>query len=298
MKLRGVDLLHDPFLNKGTAFTEAERDAFGLHGLLPPRVFTIEEQEERVMENFLRTTTDLGKYVHMVALQDRNETLFHRTVVDHIETLMPIIYTPTVGEACRQFGHIYRRARGLYVTAEDRGRVGDVLRNWPREVDVIVLTDGERILGLGDLGAYGMGIPIGKLALYTACGGIDPARSLPLLLDVGTGNEALLADPLYNGLRQRRLKGAAYDELMEELIAAIRERFPHALLQFEDFATEHALRLLERYRDRLCCFNDDVQGTAAVTLAGLFGAGRVTGTHSPLRSWSMVSALAVSPSAA
>lgn len=274
---RGIELLHDPLLNKGTAFSLEERETFGLRGLLPPRIFTIEEQEERVLANLHRRDSDLDKYVDLIGLQDRNEILFYRVIVDRIEEMMPIIYTPTVGEACRSFGHLFRRARGLYVSAEDRGRVAEVLANWPREVEVIVLTDGERILGLGDLGAYGMGIPIGKLSLYIACAGIHPARTLPIMLDVGTDNEDLLADPLYTGLRRHRLRGAEYDDLVEELVSGIEAAFPSALLQFEDFATEHALRLLERYRDRLCTFNDDIQGTAAVALAGLFGAGRLTG---------------------
>jgi malate dehydrogenase (oxaloacetate-decarboxylating)(NADP+) len=275
---RGIALLHDPLRNKGTAFTDAERDALGLRGLLPPRVFTIAEQVERVMGNYRRKTSDLEKYVFLVALQDRNETLFYRTVVEHIDEMMPIIYTPTVGEACRHFGHIFRRPRGLYVSAADRGRIATVLSNWPtRDVAVIVVTDGGRILGLGDLGAFGMGIPIGKLSLYTACAGIDPARTLPIMLDVGTDNAALLSDPLYTGLVQPRLKGPAYDELVDEFVAAVQEVFPHALIQFEDFQTGNAIRLLGRYRNRACTFNDDIQGTAAVTLAGLLSAARVTG---------------------
>lgn len=274
---RGFALLHDPLRNKGTAFTEEERDALGLRGLLPPRVFTIEEQKERILENFHKKPSDLEKYVYMIALQDRNETLFYRTVVDEIETMMPILYTPTVGEACRSFGHVFRRARGLYVSAEDRGRVAEVLANWTLDVGVIVVTDGERILGLGDLGAYGMGIPVGKLSLYTACAGVEPSRTLPVTLDVGTDNESLLRDPLYTGIRRPRLRGDAYDELVEEFVTAVRERWPDALLQFEDFATENAFRLLKRYRDRLCTFNDDIQGTAAVTLAGIFGADRAKG---------------------
>lgn len=277
MERHGVDLLNDPLLNKGTAFTDAERDALGLRGLLPPRVFTIQEQESRVLENFHRKPTDLEKYIQMIALQDRNETLFYRTVVDHIETMMPIIYTPTVGEACRSFGHIYRRARGLYVSADDRGRVSDVLHNWPHEATVIVVTDGERILGLGDLGAYGMGIPIGKLSLYTACAGIDPSRCLPVMLDAGTDNVGLLEDPLYTGIRRRRLRGEEYDGLVEEFVRGVEQVFPRALLQFEDFAARNALRLLSRYRERLCTFNDDIQGTAAVALAGLLAAERSTG---------------------
>jgi len=275
---RGMALLQDALLNKGTAFSDAERDALGIRGLLPPRVFTLEDQVQRVMGNYRRKTTELEQYVFLVALQDRNETLFYRTVLDHIDEMMPIIYTPTVGEACKHFGHIFRRPRGLYVTAADRGRMRDVMRHWPRrDVAVIVVTDGGRILGLGDLGAFGMGIPIGKLSLYTACAGIDPARTLPVMLDVGTNNAALLSDPLYTGLVQPRLRGPEYDELVDELVAAAQDVFPHALLQFEDFQTENAIRLLARYRDRACAFNDDIQGTAAVTLAGLLSAARLTG---------------------
>jgi malate dehydrogenase (oxaloacetate-decarboxylating)(NADP+) len=274
----GIDLLQDPRLNKGTAFTERERDALRLRGLLPPRVFDIEGQLARIMENYRAQRSDLDRYVYMVALQDRNETLFYRTVIDHLAEMVPIIYTPTVGEACARFGHIFRRPRGLYVSAQDRGRVREVLRNWPRaDVGVVVVTDGERILGLGDLGAYGMGIPIGKLALYTACGGVGPSLCLPVMLDVGTDNPALLEDPLYIGLRQRRLRGAAYEELVDEFMSGVQEVFPAALVQFEDFATGNAIGLLERYRDRACAFNDDIQGTAAVTLAALLVAGRVTG---------------------
>ncbi len=275
---RGIALLQDALLNKGTAFTDAERDALGIRGLLPARVFTLEDQVRRVMGNYRRKTTELEQYVFLIALQDRNETLFYRTVLDHIDEMMPIIYTPTVGEACRHFGHIFRRPRGLYVTATDRGRMRDVMRHWPRQdVAVIVVTDGGRILGLGDLGAFGMGIPIGKLSLYTACAGIDPARTLPIMLDVGTNNAALLSDPLYTGLVQPRLRGPEYDALVEEFVAAVQEVFPHALLQFEDFQTDNAIRLLARFRDQTCAFNDDIQGTAAVTLAGLLSAGRLTG---------------------
>jgi malate dehydrogenase (oxaloacetate-decarboxylating)(NADP+) len=275
---RGLDLLQDPRLNKGTAFTPEERAALGLEGLLPPRVFTIEEQLGRVMENFRAKASDLERYVYMVALQDRNETLFYRTVVDHLPEMMPIIYTPTVGEACARFGHIFRRPRGLYLSARHRGRVAEVLRNWPeREVGVIVVTDGERILGLGDLGSYGMGIPIGKLALYTACGGIRPSLCLPVMLDVGTNNAGLLGDPLYTGLREPRLRGEEYASLVHEFMTAVGRVFPGVLVQFEDFATDNALGLLARYRDQACAFNDDIQGTAAVTLAALKVSGRVTG---------------------
>ncbi|MBK8004574.1 MAG: NAD-dependent malic enzyme [Gemmatimonadetes bacterium] len=275
---RGYDLLHNPRLNKGTGFTPEERDQLGLRGLVPPRFTTQAEQQARVLENFRKKTAAIEKYIYLISLQDRNEHLFYRVVMDHVEEMMPIIYTPTVGEACTSFSHIFRRPRGLYVTAQDRGRIRDVLRNWPgRDVAMIVVTDGERILGLGDLGANGMGIPIGKLSLYTACAGVDPSRCLPITLDVGTNRDELLADPLYLGLPQKRLTGAEYEALVEEFVLAVQEVFPGAVIQFEDFATENAMHLLARYRDRVCCFNDDIQGTAAVTLAGILSATRITG---------------------
>jgi len=275
---RGAALLHDPRLNKGTAFTQAERDALGLRGLLPPRVFTQEQQERRILANLRRTESPLAKYLFLVDLLDRNERLFYRTVGDNLAELLPIIYTPTVGEACRRFGSSFRRPRGLYVSAKDRGRIREILGNWPeRRVGAVVVTDGERILGLGDLGAHGMGIPIGKLTLYTACGGLDPALGLPVMLDVGTDNETLRLDPDYIGLAEPRLRGASYQDLLDEFVEAVEEVFPGALIQFEDFATSNAVRLLDRYRKRACVFNDDLQGTAAVVLAGLLNAGRLTG---------------------
>lgn len=274
----GIQLLHDPALNKGTAFTEEERDQLGLRGLLPPRVHTQAEQVTRVMENFHRKPTDLEKYIHMTALQDRNETLFYRVLVDNLEEMMPIVYTPTVGQACQAYGHIFRRPRGIFVTANDRGRVAEVLQHWPgTDVRIIVVTDGERILGLGDLGADGMGIPVGKLSLYTACAGVHPDLCLPVALDVGTDNEALLNDPLYIGLRQRRLRGQPYDDLVEEFMTAATALFPNLLIQLEDFANVNAFRLLRTYRNRVCTFDDDIQGTGAVALAGLCSALRITG---------------------
>ncbi|MEP7180729.1 MAG: NAD-dependent malic enzyme [Betaproteobacteria bacterium] len=275
---RGLALLHDPTLNKGTAFTAAERDALGIRGLLPPHVCSQEEQVARVLENFRRKADPLEKYINLNALHDRNEALFFRIVIDNPDEMMPIIYTPTVGLACQQFGHIFQRPRGLFVSANDRGRIASVLRNWPhRDVAMIVVTDGERILGLGDLGANGMGIPVGKLALYTACAGVHPTQCLPVLLDVGTNNAALRQDPLYLGVQQPRQAGAAFDELVEEFVMAAQEVFPGVIVQFEDFANHNAFRLLKKYRDRVPSFNDDIQGTAAVALAGMLSALRVTG---------------------
>jgi malate dehydrogenase (oxaloacetate-decarboxylating)(NADP+) len=273
---RGVEILRDPLLNKGTAFTERERDALGLRGLLPPHVLTQDEQAERILEHLRRLPDDLEKYVALAALHDRNESLFFRVVCDNIDEMQPLIYTPTVGLACQRFGHIYQRPRGLFIGANDRGRIARILENWPHRAGIIVVSDGERILGLGDLGANGMGIPIGKLSLYTACAGVHPALCLPVILDVGTNNTALMGDPYYVGLRQRRLRGAPYDELVEEFITAAQEAFPGVLIQFEDFANHNAFRLLDKYRDRICTFNDDIQGTAAVALAGILSALRIT----------------------
>ena len=273
----GLALLHDPLYNKGTAFTEAERDALDLRGLLPAHVHTQEEQAVRVLNNLRKIADPLEKFVALNALHDRNESLFFRVLCDNIDEMQPLVYTPTVGLACQKFGHVFQRPRGLFIGANDRGRIAQVLCNWPYNAGIIVVTDGERILGLGDLGANGMGIPVGKLSLYTACAGIRPDLCLPVMLDVGTNNGELLNDPFYVGLRQRRITGAAYDELVDEFITAAREVFPGVLIQFEDFANHNAFRLLRKYRDKVCTFNDDIQGTAAVALAGIFSALRVTG---------------------
>jgi malate dehydrogenase (oxaloacetate-decarboxylating)(NADP+) len=271
-------LLHEPLLNKGTAFTSHERDALGLHGLLPPRVHTQEEQSSRFLAHLRQLPNDLEKYIDLNALHDRNEALFYRVIVDHPDEILPLIYTPTVGLACQRFGHIFQRPRGMFLSARDRGRIASLLRNWPHpDVGIIVVTDGERILGLGDLGANGMGIPVGKLALYTACAGVHPQRCLPVMLDAGTDNESLRSDPFYVGAKQKRLRGKRYDELVDEFVLAAQEVFPGVLIQFEDFANSNAFRLLRKYRDRVCTFNDDIQGTAAVALAGLYSALRITG---------------------
>lgn len=274
---RGVAILRNPLLNKGSAFTEAERNALGLRGLFPPHISTQEEQVARFMRSLQRLPDALEKYIALNALHDRNEALFFRVLIDHIDEMQPIVYTPGVGLACQKFGMIFQRPRGIFITPNDRGHIAELLRNWPHQAGLIVVTDGERILGLGDLGANGMGIPVGKLALYSACAGVHPALCLPVMIDVGTDNAELLSDPFYMGLRQRRVRGKAYDELVEEFMTAAQEVFPDVVIQFEDFANQNAFRLLENYRDRACVFNDDIQGTAAVALAGLFSALRITG---------------------
>jgi malate dehydrogenase (oxaloacetate-decarboxylating) len=276
--LFGYRLLADPRFNKGTAFTEGERDAFGLHGLLPPRIATMGEQVSRRLAAFREFATDLERYAFLRDLQDTNETLFYGLLAQNLEELLPIVYTPTVGAGCRSFSRLFRKPRGLFLSLPRKGTIKQILAN-PLfdKTEVIVVTDGERILGLGDQGAGGMGIPIGKLALYTACGGIDPAATLPVLLDVGTDNAENLRDPLYVGWNHARVRGQEYDDFVEEFVAAVTERWPHVLLQWEDFAKGNANRLLARYRDRLCTFNDDIQGTAAVATGTLLSAINVTG---------------------
>jgi malate dehydrogenase (oxaloacetate-decarboxylating)(NADP+) len=276
----GLELLRNPFLNKGTAFNEAERDGLMLRGLLPPRILTMEQQYAKVLESVRRKPTDLGKYITLMALYDRNITLFYKVIEENLEEMLPIIYTPTVGQACQEFSHIFRKARGVYIAANDKGRIREILKNWPhKDVRIIVVTDGERILGIGDLGVDGMGIPVGKLCLYTACAGIHPLSCLPVCIDVGTNNEKLLNDPLYLGLQNLRPYDETYDDLIEEFVMAVRETFPQALIQFEDFGNRNAFRLLEKYRNRICCFNDDIQGTASVAVAGIYSAMRMTEKH-------------------
>ena len=276
--LRGLALLRDPQLNKSTAFTEAEREALGLLGLLPEGIDSEETQLQRVHLQLSKKPNDLEKYIYLSQLQDTDETLFYRVLMSDPAQFLPLVYTPTVGEACLQFGHIIRRPKGLYLSIKRKGRVREVLRNWPqKDVRFIVVTSGGRILGLGDLGANGTGIPIGKLALYTACAGIPPQYSLPILMDCGTNNDALLRDPLYLGLRQTRPAIAELDEFVDEFVTAVQEEFPNCCVQFEDWAGVDAVRLLARYRDKVCCFNDDIQGTAAVAVAGLLGAMRIAG---------------------
>ncbi len=273
----GRPVLLNPFTNKGTAFTAEERESLGISGLVPPAIFTIEEQLNRVYENYQAKGTSLERFIHLASLQDRNETLFFRLVHEHIDEMMPIVYTPVVGEACQNFSRIWRRARGLYISYEQRDEIEKILANHPRPPAVIVVTDGERILGLGDQGAGGMGIPIGKLCLYTLCAGIPPHLTLPIMLDVGTDNEDRLNDPLYVGIRHKRIRGKEYQDFVDRFVDAVQKVYPDALLQWEDFLKGNAIFQLNRFRDRLCTFNDDIQGTAGVVVAGVFSGLRITG---------------------
>lgn len=273
IRYAGPMLLETPMLNKGSAFTEQERRSFNLDGLLPHSIETIEEQTQRCYQQFCSISDDLDKHIYLRSIQDNNETLLYRLVVKHLEEIMPIIYTPTVGGACQQFSQIYRRKRGLFISYPDRDRIDDLLHNATKQnIKVIVVTDGERILGLGDQGIGGMGIPIGKLSLYTACGGISPAYTLPVALDVGTNNQNLIDDPMYMGLRHERITGEDYYAFVDAFVQAVKRRWPNVLLQFEDFAAHHAHPHLDKYRDELCCFNDDIQGTAAVAVGTLLAA--------------------------
>jgi malate dehydrogenase (oxaloacetate-decarboxylating) len=276
--LRGVELLDTPIWNKGTAFDEAERAAFGLRGLLPPHIESLEQQSIRAYEAFKAKTTDLERHIYVRQLQDTNETLFYRLLLDHVEEMLPIVYTPTVGLACQQFSHIYRRPRGLVISYPLRDSISEILQNRPnREVDVIVVTDGERILGLGDQGAGGLGIPIGKLSLYSLIGGIHPSRTLPIVLDVGTNNQERLNDPEYLGWRRERVTGDEYLDFVDRFVKVVKQELPETCLQWEDFSTPHARPLLQRYQNELLTFNDDVQGTAAVVLGAVAGASKVAG---------------------
>lgn len=276
----GNTLLELPLLNKGSAFSEDERTRFNLHGLIPHIVETIEEQSQRSYQQFTAFNNAINKHIYLRNIQDTNETLFFRLIQEHIAEIMPIIYTPTVGEACQRFSDIYRRHRGVFLSYPDRAHIDAILHNVTRKnVKVIVITDGERILGLGDQGIGGMGIPIGKLSLYTACGGISPAYTLPITIDVGTNNQQLLNDPIYMGWRQPRISGEEYYNFVDEVIDGIRRRWPDALIQFEDFAQKNAMPLLTKYRHKICCFNDDIQGTAAVSVGSLIAASRAAGKH-------------------
>jgi malate dehydrogenase (oxaloacetate-decarboxylating) len=277
---RGMDLLDTPVLNKGTAFDDNERTAFGLQGLIPPRIESLEEQAGRAYEAFKTKSTDLGRHIYLRQLQDSNETLFYRLMLEHVEEMLPMVYTPTVGLACQQFSHIYRRPRGLIVSYPLRDSIAQILRNRPnREVDVIVVTDGERILGLGDQGVGGLGIPIGKLSLYSLIGGIHPSRTLPIILDVGTNNQERLNDPEYLGWRHERVRGQEYLDFVDQFVQAVKQELPQTCLQWEDFATPNARPLLLRYQNELLTFNDDVQGTAAVVLGAAIGASKVAGKN-------------------
>lgn len=277
VSMKGQDILLNPVTNKGTGFSNRERDELDLHGLVPPSVCSMKQQLDRTYENFCNKTTNLERFIYLSALQDRNETLFYRLLLEHIDEMMPIVYTPVVGEACQKYSHIYRRGRGLYINIHQKDCIEKILSNSEvKNPSVIVVTDGERILGLGDQGAGGMGIPIGKLCLYTLCAGISPHSTLPIMLDVGTDNEERLRDPLYLGLKQKRVRGQAYQDFVDAFVAAVQKVFPNTLLQWEDFLKGNAIFQLKRFRDKLCTFNDDIQGTAGVIVAGLFSALRIT----------------------
>lgn len=275
-----MDLLRDPILNKGTAFSLQERDEFALHGLIPTAVETLEQQVIRCLDAYSAKEDPLEKHIYLRALQDRNEVLFYRLIIDNLVDILPIIYTPVVGQACEKFSHIYRQPRGVFLSYSERGKLDSIIQNIAstRSIKVIVVTDGERILGLGDQGAGGLGIPIGKLSLYTSCGGIHPSNTLPIILDVGTNNKERLDDPEYIGWRHTRISGKEYDDFVDQFVQSIKRHMPHVLLQFEDFAQQHAYPLLERYKNQLCTFNDDIQGTASVAVAAILAATRVTNT--------------------
>lgn len=277
---RGIDLLRDPILNKGTAFSLQERDEFALHGLIPTTVETLEQQVIRCLDAYSAKEEPLEKHIYLRALQDRNEVLFYRFIIDNLVDILPIIYTPVVGQACEMFSHIYRQPRGVFLSYPERDKLDSIIQNIAstRSIKVIVVTDGERILGLGDQGAGGLGIPIGKLSLYTSCGGIHPSNTLPIILDVGTNNKERLDDPEYIGWRHARISGKEYDDFVDQFVQSIKRHMPHVLLQFEDFAQQHAYPLLERYKNQLCTFNDDIQGTASVAVAAILAATRVTNT--------------------
>ncbi|HAT9490439.1 TPA: oxaloacetate-decarboxylating malate dehydrogenase [Legionella pneumophila subsp. pneumophila] len=277
---RGIDLLRDPILNKGTAFSLQERDEFALHGLIPTTVETLEQQVIRCLDAYSAKENPLEKHIYLRALQDRNEVLYYRFIIDNLVDILPIIYTPVVGQACEMFSHIYRQPRGVFLSYPERDKLDSIIQNIAstRSIKVIVVTDGERILGLGDQGAGGLGIPIGKLSLYTSCGGIHPSNTLPIILDVGTNNKERLDDPEYIGWRHARISGKEYDDFVDQFVQSIKRHMPHVLLQFEDFAQQHAYPLLERYKNQLCTFNDDIQGTASVAVAAILAATRVTNT--------------------
>lgn len=276
----GYDMLQDPLLNKGISFTEAEQKLLRLEGLLPPGFNSMEQQIVRTMENFRKKTSDMEKYEFMMSLMERDRTLFDRLLLDHLEEILPIIYTPTVGRASQVYSHIFQKPQGLFLSAKYKNRFTEILGNWPiRDVRIVCITDGERILGLGDLGVSGMAIPVGKLSLYVACAGVHPSLCLPMTIDVGTNNVSLLNDPLYLGLKHERIRGEEYDALIDEFVSAVQKRYPRALIHFEDFGNYNAFRLLKKYRDQVCTFNDDIQGTAGVALAGLYAAMKMTGNR-------------------